>query len=444
MKYTLQELKELYNNQQLSSRSLISYIKNSGDLGKELIQLTSFLDIYDVDINQRLYHYLNNYTTPYMCPVCHKDICSWSGSITTGYRKSCTNRACKNQITSETQNKEKYISNRIEKFNNWQSSVTSINDQDIIDNIKYDKYIKLIDNPIILDYLNNRFIDSDSLIETVQRIRLHIEKKPTCPYCGKPVKWIGKQSKLYTKYCSTTCRANAPETHQKMKETNIKNWGTAGCYDSEKYRRHLKETIGRETWATNESIQKRANTLLEHYGTTKLYSVPEIAEKIRQTNIERYGSENPYDNDEVLAKYYKNKNERKPDTSKEENTLYELLKQYYPNIKQHYYNKKHPYNVDFYIPEKDLYIEYQGSGYHHYRPFNPDDNDCIKELNRLKELEQRLGNIPNGYSEIIRIWTVKDPEKRQAAKINNINLMEIWRNYNIDNIINEINNYPNI
>ena len=34
-------------------------------------------------------------------------------------------------------------------------------------------------------YLNNRYSDSDSLLETLYRIKYNIDKKPICPICGK-------------------------------------------------------------------------------------------------------------------------------------------------------------------------------------------------------------------------------------------------------------------
>lgn len=42
-----------------------------------------------------------------------------------------------------------------------------------------DKYINLT------NYLDNRYEDSDSLRETVARMRFNVEHKPLCPACGK-------------------------------------------------------------------------------------------------------------------------------------------------------------------------------------------------------------------------------------------------------------------
>ena len=42
--------------------------------------------------------------------------------------------------------------------------------------------------------------DSTSIYETLRRIQLNIDIKPLCPICHKPVNFIGKPSKMFSKY----------------------------------------------------------------------------------------------------------------------------------------------------------------------------------------------------------------------------------------------------
>lgn len=111
-------------------------------------------------------------------------------------------------------------------FKEKQAQIIEVNDT-IIKNLfssnKINKFLSIIDNSIILSYIDNRFADSSSRIETIQRIKLGIEEKPKCPTCGKPVVWIGKPSKLYTAYCSNKCSASNKETRQKAIETCREN-----------------------------------------------------------------------------------------------------------------------------------------------------------------------------------------------------------------------------
>ena len=93
-------------------------------------------------------------------------------------------------------------------------------------------------NPIIIDYLEHRYNDSDSLVETLQRMRMGIEEKPKCAHkdCDKPVKWIGRKRALFTKYCSHECRAHSEETIELMKKTSLEHWGTECPLNSSLFR----------------------------------------------------------------------------------------------------------------------------------------------------------------------------------------------------------------
>ena len=65
-----------------------------------------------------------------------------------------------------------------------------------------DKYINLT------NYLDNRYEDSDSLRETVARMRFNVEHKPLCPACGKKVtfKKVSHNSYIiWNTYCSMEC-----------------------------------------------------------------------------------------------------------------------------------------------------------------------------------------------------------------------------------------------
>ena len=62
--------------------------------------------------------------------------------------------------------------------------------------------------PNIKEYLLNRFVDSDSLQETINRIKYHIEIRPVCKVCGNRVKYINCKEKLFREWlneaeCST-------------------------------------------------------------------------------------------------------------------------------------------------------------------------------------------------------------------------------------------------
>ena len=109
-------------------------------------------------------------------------------------------------------------------------------------------------------------------------------------------------------------------------------------------------------------------------------------------------------------------------TSKSEDELYTLLKQKYPDIKRNYNSdRRYPYMCDFYIPSKDLFIELQASWTHGSAPFkNTDDQQFI--LNEWKQKSLKS----NFYKNAIEVWTTRDVKKRQVAKSNKLNYIEVW------------------
>ena len=213
--YDLDVLLEKLKNGVISLRKFIAVC--SRYLIKEVYNRTSFLDQYGSDILERLYYIINDIHEVVKCKYCgNKAI--WTGRIGEGYKNICNSKECKSkQLSDLHKGKTDISSNRNADFIHKQASLIKVNDEIIKDLIKYDKYLEFIDNPVILDYLDNRFSDSSSRLETIQRIRFGIEEKPKCPTCGKPVVWVGKQSKLYTTYCSNTCRARNEEHNNKIR-----------------------------------------------------------------------------------------------------------------------------------------------------------------------------------------------------------------------------------
>ena len=90
------------------------------------------------------------------------------------------------------------------------------------------------------------------------------------------------------------------------------------------------------------------------------------------------------------------------------------------DIKRNYFgDSRYPFNCDFYIPSKDLFIEYQGHQTHGTEPFDSTNEDHIKYLDycNTKGLDMTT-------------WTVRDPKKFNMALKNKINLVLVYPGYN--------------
>ena len=80
------------------------------------------------------------------------------------------------------------------------------------------------------------------------------------------------------------------------------------------------------------------------------------------------------------------------------------------------------YWCDFYIKSKDLFIECNWFWMHGFRPYNPDDEWCQNQLSSWKE----KAIIKKTYDHAIYVWTKLDVEKREVAKNNKLNFIEIY------------------
>ena len=168
--------------------------------------------------------------------------------------------------------------------------------------LKYN-YKKLI-NDDIMNYLNNRFIDSDSIIETLKRIKYKIYKRPVCKICGGHVTY--RKNDIFLEHCSIKCAMLDPTTKNKIQTTNIKKYGKKSYTETIEFREKAKQTYINHYGVDNnfksfECIEKAKQTKLKKYGL----DLKPIINKIKQTKLKKYGDEN-YNNREKAKQTYIN------------------------------------------------------------------------------------------------------------------------------------------
>lgn len=138
----------------------------------------------------------------------------------------------------------------------------------------------------------------------------------------------------------------------------------------------------------------------------KTWSNPELIEKQHQTLLK---------NNESRKSQFKSIGEEK---------LYYFLIESYPNLK---YNSKiderYPYYCDFYIPELDLFIEYQGHPSHGRYPYKKSSKYSKDFCKKYKD------NWLNTY-------TIRDVEKYQCAVNNQLNYIRIYPRASLSDNIN--------
>lgn len=154
-------------------------------------------------------------------------------------------------------------------------------------NINYVKQLKTEKYKDILEYLNTRYSDSDSIAETLYRIKYNIENRPVCKYCGGHVKYKNKIT--WYGHCSTSCSSKDPAVQLKLKETKKKYYGDENYCNTEKFKKTCLEKYGTTSPLLHEKIkEKTRKTCLEKYNSPVFTN----NEKAKQTKYLRYGDEN--------------------------------------------------------------------------------------------------------------------------------------------------------
>ena len=263
--------------------------------------------------------------------------------------------------------------------------------------------------------------------------------------CKTTYNHYGVNCYFQTEKCNKEC--HSIDASKKKEETCMLHYGVPYYFQSNE------SIIKTHTESAN---NKRKQTCLEKYGVEyiidlyrdTLYS-DTIRNKIKQTCLEKYGVEhyqqtlygklhlsNIMKSKEVQDKINNTKKKNNSfHTSKIEQQFKEYLEQNYPNDFEYQYKSElYPFNCDFYIKSLALYIEINGSWTHGKHPFDENNQEDIDKLNLWKEKNTKY------YQNAIYVWTKLDIKKRNIAKENNLNYLEIF-SMDLNECIYQLNEY---
>lgn len=206
-------------------------------------------------------------------------------------------------------------------------------------NISRFKIAKIKDNyPNILNYIKTRYKDSNSINETINRMKFGgPEIVPKCPVCGKPV--IYKYKNIYTLYCSHECAYKSKEVYEKKKQTSLKHYGVSHPMRSKEIKEKVKNTnieiygaktfaeskLGKKYFEENKEllVKKTEEGIFKKYGVKNYQQSEEyqnkkdeILEKRKETNLKRFG-ETSYSKTDEWKQSFKNKKQEMLEKMKE-------------------------------------------------------------------------------------------------------------------------------
>ena len=340
-------------------------------------------------------------------------------------------------------------------------------------NFNSNKTRKINRYPNIKEYLDKRYDDSFSLMETLNRIRFHIDVHPRCPICGNYVKYAGvSNNQIYFKEtCSLSCAnkyaknkrektclekygvkngGGSKQALEKIKQTCLEKYGVDHVWKSKKIHEKCTKTLKDKYGVTSTFVlNSTKQSILLKYGVDNVMKLKSTKEKIKQTCLEKYGVDHVWKNENIRKKcsdtFKENTGYNSPiqipgisqkvfeirkknhtlNTSKLEDQLYEDIYSLFPSVKREYKESRYPWHCDFYIPELDMFVELQGYYTHGKHPYNPnlkEDVDLVNEhINKYGE------NCP-----LVNVWTISDPKKRETAEKNNLNYVELFSKEDIE------------
>ena len=346
-----------------------------------------------------------------------------------------------------------------------------------------EKYIKSR-YPDFYEYITSTYACDLKWTEKLYWFYNKINSSPKCPVCGAVTKFINI-NKGYQKYCSNKCEHNDPLKKEKTKFTCLEKYGVdnvakstyskektkqtclikygvdnvsqlAGTKDAykctclEKYgvsnpmqsklvRDKLKITINAKygvdyTFQNEQILNKIKQINLQKYGVANpmhreeirnklsdVISSADVQNKIKQTNLQRYGVENPSQLPKIQDKINTTKRLNHTfSTSKIEDMFDAYLNERGIQHVRQYKSTLYPFCCDFYLPTYDLYIEIQASWTHGGHPY-----DTERDAERLEYWRSKHARY---YDTAIETWTRRDVKKRETAKLNNLNYLEIFSN----------------
>ena len=247
------------------------------------------------------------------------------------------------------------------------------------------------------------------------------------------------------------CSSKSEIVKEKTKQTCLKRYGVeyAGQIEEakEKSKKTCLEKYGSEYYiGSKDCLEKTIEFSKQNYNVDWFTKSEEIKNKAKETMLKRYGVEYSMQipkNKEYMSylmssyemqerRYNTMKRNHTFNSSSTEEEFFLYIKSRFPKVIRQYKDKnRYPYFCDFYIPELDYFIELQGYYTHGNHPFDPNSNE---DLQLIEYYKKKYGED----CQPITIWSIKDVEKRECAKRNNLNFKEVWSLEDGKNFVNDL------
>lgn len=316
------------------------------------------------------------------------------------------------------------------------------------------------------DYSEVQYVNTVTPVKIKCKTHGVFEKKPNlllkgygCPQCA------AQKREEDMKNNEAERKADYARRAEKRKATLQARYGVSNPMELDSVKEKIKQTCLERYGVENPRqsqvvIDKARQTNLERYGAISYTKTEEGLQRIQSTMIDRFGADNFMKSqahyavldrmqarsaDTQLVRYgarhwsmsetaRRKLSERKAkeyatkqanhswQSSQPEQRLEEMLKSYFgeDDVRTQYSSKEYPFQCDFYIESRDMYIELNATwthGSHWY------DNFSVNDVDVLYFWEKQDSDY---YKNAVETWTERDAKKRSKALVGDLNYVVFW------------------
>lgn len=239
----------------------------------------------------------------------------------------------------------------------------------------------------------------------------------------------------YKRFCCTSCSSSNSHTIELKNQTIIKSYGSIESFNQIRLQHSIetnRKNHGVDIWTNRDKAEE---TFMDKYDSKSYMGTNEFRKKSREYYRTNFGCDtnsqipnrsiiyaDSFSKGAIKGFLTKKKNGTTT-TSSVEQRLVKYLTDSKINFIHQYKSDLYPFACDFYFPDYDLYVEIQGHWSHGKHPFNSCSQNDIDTINKW---EYKIANGHSQYEHAVHIWSKRDPLKRQTAKDNNLNYLEIF------------------
>ena len=215
---------------------------------------------------------------------------------------------------------------------------------------------------------------------------------------------------------------------KKREETNLKRYGVKNVMalpeTLDKIKLAIQNKYGVDYAMQDKYLaQKQQDVISDKYGVKSFLGTKACRNQLVRRCMERYGVSHPMQSKEVVSK---NLQAKRKNGTFNTSCIEERIKSL--GIFEPQYNKdaRYPYLCDFYDKDRDLFIEVNASWTHGNHWYEPEQDVDVCKKWKAKTRDSKY------YVNALEVFTKRDVEKRETARVSNLNYVTLWDSDGMD------------